>query len=269
MSSPTAPEPAAAQLPSSPPVVQVAGVSVRYRVPHERIRFLKEYALRRLQRRTRYTDFWALRGVDFTVERGEAVGIIGHNGAGKSTLLKLIVGVLRPLEGRVRVRGRVAPLLELGTGFDHELTGRENVFLNGAILGWSRQDIAARFDRIVEFAGLREFIDAPLRTYSTGMAARLGFAVATDVAPDLLVLDEVLAVGDEEFQQRSTERIRRVHERGGATLVVSHNMNALLAMCRRVLWLDHGQVKAYGPAEEVVKQYKAAARDGAAPARTP
>jgi ABC-type polysaccharide/polyol phosphate transport system ATPase subunit len=260
MSSPTAPDPAASPAPSSQPVVQVEGVSVRYRVPHERIRQFKEYALRRLRRPTSYDDFWALRGVDFTLERGEAVGIIGHNGAGKSTLLKLIVGVLRPLEGRVRVRGRVAPLLELGTGFDHELSGRENVYLNGAILGWTRQDIASRFDRIVAFAGLRDFIDAPLRTYSTGMVARLGFAVATDVHPDLLVLDEILAVGDEEFQQRSAERLRQMRDQGGSTLLVSHNLASLRTMCDRVLWLDHGQVKAWGPAEEVVSRYKSAAR---------
>jgi ABC-2 type transport system ATP-binding protein len=258
MSSLPAPSPGAA--PASEPAVQLEGVSVCYRVPHERIRGLKEYALRRLRTGLRYTDFWALRDVDFVLHRSETVGIIGHNGAGKSTLLKLIVGVLRPHGGRVRVRGRVAPLLELGTGFDRELTGRENVFLNGTILGWRYHDLVQRFDRIVEFAGLRDFIDAPLRTYSTGMVARLGFAVATDVDPDLLILDEILGVGDEEFQEKAKERLRRMQERGGTTLVVSHNTAALKGICQRVLWLDHGRVKALGPTEDILAQYKGGAK---------
>jgi ABC-type polysaccharide/polyol phosphate transport system ATPase subunit len=256
MSSPTAHDDGGVA-PAPAPAVQLDAVSVRYHVPHERIRHFKEYALRRLTRRTTtYTEFWALRQVDLVVRPGEAVGLIGHNGAGKSTLLKLIVGVLRPLEGRVRVRGRIAPLLELGTGFDPELTGRENVFLNGTILGFTRQDIAGRLDRIVEFAGLRDFIDAPLRTYSSGMTARLGFAVATDVDPDVLIIDEILGVGDEEFQRKSAARLRRVQEKGGATLVVSHNLTALRSMCQRVVWLDHGTVKAAGPTDEVLAKYQ-------------
>ena len=238
------------------PVIQLDAVGVRYRVPHERIPSLKDYAIQWLKRALTYEDLWALRDVSLEVRPGEALAVIGHNGAGKSTLLKLIARVLRPTEGRVRVRGRVAPLLELGAGFDHELTGRENVFLNGTILGYSEKDIASRFDRIVEFAGLRDFIDMPLRNYSTGMVARLGFAVATDVRPDVLIVDEVLSVGDGEFQTKSRERMEAFRGEGQTMLMVSHNMNAVLAICQRAAWLDHGRLRAVGPAEEVVALYR-------------
>ncbi len=239
------------------PVIQLDAVGVRYRVPHEHIPSLKDYAIQWLKRALTWEDLWALREVSLEVRRGEALAVIGHNGAGKSTLLKLIARVLRPTEGRVRVRGRVAPLLELGAGFDHELTGRENVYLNGTILGYSEKDIASRFDRIVEFAGLREFIDMPLRNYSTGMVARLGFAVATDVRPDVLIVDEVLSVGDGEFQAKSRERMETFRAAGQTMLMVSHNMNAVLAICQRAAWLDHGRLRAVGPADEVVDRYRA------------
>jgi ABC-2 type transport system ATP-binding protein/lipopolysaccharide transport system ATP-binding protein len=232
------------------------GVSVRYRVPRERIPSFKEFAIRWLRREIAYHDFWALKDVSLEVRRGEVFGIIGHNGAGKSTLLKVIARVLRPTTGRVRVRGRVAPLLELGAGFDSELTGRENVFLNSAILGFSRRDTEARFERIVEFAGIHEFIDMPLRTYSSGMIARLGFAVATDVQPEILIVDEVLAVGDAEFQARSFERIQEFRANGTTILMVSHNLAAVQKMCRHAAWLHHGKVRALGPAEETIRQYQ-------------
>jgi len=186
------------------------------------------------------------------------VGIIGHNGAGKSTLLKLVARVLRPTSGRVRVRGRVAPLLELGAGFDPELTGRENVFLNGTVLGFRASDVAERFDRIVDFAGIREFIDLPLRSYSTGMVARLGFAVATDVQPDVLILDEVLAVGDADFQRKSAARLQTLRQDGDAILMVSHSLEAMTRLCHRVAWLDHGELRPLGPAGEVVEAYRLA-----------
>ena len=230
MSSPIASEAAAAAGPApvAEPVVQLEGVGVRYRLPRERIPSFKDYAIRWLKRSLAYDELWAVRGVSFEIQRGETFAIVGHNGAGKSTLLKLIARVLRPTEGRVRVAGRVAPLLELGAGFDYELTGRENVFLNGTILGFSQADIESRFERIVAFAGLKEFIDMPLRTYSTGMVARLGFAVATDVKPDLLIVDEVLAVGDGEFQARSRERMETFRGEGQTIIMVSHNLNAHL-----------------------------------------
>jgi ABC-type polysaccharide/polyol phosphate transport system ATPase subunit len=240
----------------SDPMIQIDHVTVRFRIPHERIPTFQEYAIRWLKRRgVRYADFDALDDVSFSVEQGETLGIIGPNGAGKSTLLKVIARVIRPTRGRVRLRGRVAPLLELGAGFDYEMTGRENVFLNGAVLGFSRKDMARRLDRIVEFSGIGEFIDAPVRTYSSGMVARLGFAVATDVRPEILIIDEVLAVGDADFQRKSAARIREFRESGSTILVVSHSPASIKALCNRALWLEHGALRLLGPVDTVVDRY--------------
>jgi ABC-2 type transport system ATP-binding protein/lipopolysaccharide transport system ATP-binding protein len=236
-------------------VIRLDDVSVRYRVPHERIPTIKEYAIRWLRRRISYQDFWALRSVTLEVHRNEVLGIIGANGAGKSTLLKVVARVLQPTSGRVRLWGRVAPLLELGAGFDPELTGRENIFLNGTILGFSRNDIAGRIDRIVEFAGLEEFIDAPLRTYSSGMFARLGFAVATDIRPEILIIDEILSVGDASFQAKSAERMHALLGNGTAVLLVSHDLEAVQRLCHRVIWLRRGEVAAAGTPPEVHASY--------------
>ena len=263
MSLPTVSEPepvTAVPAPFGEPVVTLENAGVRYRLPRERIPSFKDYAIRWLKRSLTYDELWAVRGVTMEIQRGESFGIIGHNGAGKSTQLKQIARVLRPTEGRVRVAGRVAPLLELGAGFDYELTGRENVFLNGTILGFSSSDIASRFDRIIEFAGLGDFIDMPLRTYSTGMVARLGFAVATDVKPDLLIVDEVLSVGDGEFQAKSRERMETFRGEGQTIIMVSHNLVAVANMCQRAAWLDHGRLRAVGPVDEVVAQYQSAIR---------
>jgi ABC-2 type transport system ATP-binding protein len=245
--------------PGGQPVIQLEDVSVRYRVPRQRIPSFKEYMIRWLRREVEYNEFWALKQVNLEVCQGEAFGVIGANGAGKSTLLKVVARVLRPVIGRVRVRGHVAPLLELGAGFDFELTGRENIFLNGAILGYSRQAIAERFDQIVNFAGVREFVDAPLRTYSSGMVVRLGFAVATDVRPEVLILDEVLQVGDAEFGRKSAARIEEFRAAGTTILMVSHNLGAVAAMCARAAWIEHGVVRAVGPATAVVAEYQAGA----------
>lgn len=236
-------------------VVELSDVAVRYRAAQERIPSFKEYAIRWLRREIRIEEFWALKDISLSVKPGEVLGIIGPNGAGKSTLLKVVARVLRPTLGRVRIHGRVSPLLELGAGFDPELTGRENVFLNSAILGYSRQNIESRFDRIVDFAGLHDFIDAPLRTYSTGMAARLGFAVATDVRPEILIVDEILGVGDAEFQQKSFDRIQSFQAEGTTILLVSHSLNSVQEMCSRVVWLDHGKLMLTGSAEQVVGKY--------------
>jgi lipopolysaccharide transport system ATP-binding protein len=236
--------------------IQLDNISVRYRIPHERYRTLKEHAIRWLERRVQYDDFLALRDVNLCVRPGEVVGIIGRNGAGKSTLLKVISRVLQPSRGRVRLRGRVAPLLEFGAGFHAELTGRENVFLNGAILGFSHAEMEAKFKHIVDFAELWDFIDAPLRTYSSGMVARLGFAIATDVDPDILLLDEVLSVGDVAFQQKSAERIQSFRASGATILLVSHSMDTVQAMCDRAVWLDHGKVVTDGNPEAVVQHYR-------------
>ena len=235
--------------------VRLENVSVRYRVPHERIGTFKEYMIRRVQRRVTHDEFWALHQVDLQVYRGEVFGIIGRNGAGKSTLLKVVARVLRPTTGRVWVRGRVAPLLEFGAGFHPELTGRENVFLNGTLLGFSHRQMGDKFDRIVDFAELREFIDAPLRTYSSGMVARLGFAIATDVKPDILIVDEVLSVGDEAFQRKSAARMKEFREQGATILLVTHNTATVKAMCQRAMWLDHGTVRALDVAGDVAAQY--------------
>jgi ABC-type polysaccharide/polyol phosphate transport system ATPase subunit len=235
--------------------IQLSGVSVRYRVPQERIPSLKEYAIRWVKGQISYSSFWALRNIDLEIQRGEVFGIIGPNGAGKSTLLKVVSRVLRPTEGGLRVRGRISPLLELGAGFDPELTGRENVYLNGAILGYSKQEIDERFDSIVDFAGLHDFINAPIRTYSSGMYARLGFSVATLKRPEILIVDEILGVGDAEFQTKSFERIQQFQGEGTTILLVSHSLDRVREMCHRALWLDHGKSVVLGSAENVVEQY--------------
>jgi ABC-2 type transport system ATP-binding protein len=233
-------------------------ISIRYRIPHERIPSLKEFAIRWLRRSITYQDFWALRGMSLEINKGEVLGIIGANGSGKTTLLKVIARVLRPTTGRIRIVGRVAPLLELGTGFDVELSGRDNIFLNGTILGFSHQDIQRRLEGIVQYAGIKDFIDAPLRTYSTGMVSRLAFAIATDVKPDILIVDEVLAVGDSEFQKKSIDRIMGFSKQGATILLVSHNLNQVVSICHRAIWLAQGTLKACGPAKEVVAHYQKA-----------
>jgi ABC-2 type transport system ATP-binding protein len=222
----------------------------------ERISSLKEYTIRRLKRNLAFRDFWALKQVSFQVARGECFGIIGPNGAGKSTLLKVIARVLHPTSGRVRVWGRVCPLLELGAGFDPELTGRENIFLNGTILGFTRKDLEARQQRIIEYAGLQEFIDAPLRTYSSGMVARLGFAIVTDEKPDILIIDEILSVGDAEFQEKSGKRMSQFLHSGTTILLVSHSLKEIQKFCQRVIWLKQGRLQAEGPPERVIQQYQ-------------
>ena len=238
---------------------------MRYRVPRERVPTFKEFAIRWMRRRVVYEELLALSHVSLEVGHGEAVGIIGRNGAGKSTLLKVIARVLRPTDGHVVVRGRVAPLLELGAGFDHELTGRENVYLNGAILGRSRRDMTRRFDRIVDFAELHDFIDAPLRTYSTGMIARLGFAVATDVEADLLLVDESLSVGDIAFQKKCMDRIHTFIAGGSTLVLVTHSPDLVRTLCPRAVWLDAGHVAASGRADDVVAAFIAKTEGAATP----
>lgn len=239
----------------SAPAIQFSGVGVCYRAPNERFRTFKEYIIRWMQGRVKHREFWALRDISFDIQRGETFGVIGHNGAGKSTLLKLVARVLRPTSGRLIVRGNVAPLLEFGAGFHTELSGRENIFLNGAILGFSRQEMQEKFDRIVDFAELWEFIDAPLRTYSSGMMARLGFAIATDIEPDILLVDETLSVGDESFQHKSEARMQDFRRRGATILLVSHAMKTIEEICHRAAWIDHGQIKMIGAARDVTQAY--------------
>lgn len=241
---------------ASPAALKLEAVSVCYRLPRERILSFKEFALHWIRGRVRYQDLWALREATFDAKRGETLGIVGANGAGKSTLLKCIAGVLQPTEGRVRVWGRVVPLIELGAGFELELTGRENTFLNGAILGFSQAEVRERLDDIIAFAELGEFIDAPLRTYSSGMVARLAFSVATHSKPEVLIIDEVLAVGDAAFQKRSFDRILSFRDSGTTILLVSHDVKAVATLCHRVVWLDHGRVRKVGSASEVLPEYR-------------
>ncbi len=200
--------------------------------------------------------FYALRNISFSVDHGESVALIGHNGAGKTTLLTLLARVSWPDGGQVIVDGRVAPLLELGSGFHPDLTGRENVSLNAAVLGLSRKETARRFDDIVEFSGIGDFIDQPLRTYSSGMVVRLAFSVATNVDPDILIIDEVLAVGDQNFQKRCLDKINEFRERGKTMVCVSHSSSMIQSLCQRGIWLDHGQLMMDGPIEEVVAAYE-------------
>jgi ABC-2 type transport system ATP-binding protein/lipopolysaccharide transport system ATP-binding protein len=237
------------------PAIEFHDVSLRYKKPDHGIISLKEWVIHSLTSRMAWRELHALSHVSFTVEAGKSFGIIGPNGAGKSTLLRVAGGILAPTEGEAIMRGSIAPIIELGTGFEHELSGRENIFFNGALLGSSRAEMEARFDEIVAFSELEDFIDAPLRTYSTGMVARLAFAVATTVEPSILILDEVLAVGDERFKLKCEQRMSSFRENGATIMLVSHHLEMMEIMCDEVLWLDHGEMRAIGPATEVVKLY--------------
>jgi ABC-2 type transport system ATP-binding protein/lipopolysaccharide transport system ATP-binding protein len=236
-------------------IIRLENVSVQYRLPEERIGTFKEYAIRFLQRRIRFHSFWALDQVSLGIHRGEVFGVIGRNGAGKSTLLKVISRVLRPTRGRIIICGKVAPLLELGAGFHPELSGRENVFLNGALLGYSRKEMEACFDQIVDFSELRQFIDASIRTYSSGMYTRLGFAVATAHVPDILLVDEILSVGDGEFQQKCFTRINEFRNQGSTIVLVSHSMDLIKNLCQRVAWLNKGKIDLIGDPATVIARY--------------
>ena len=238
------------------PVVVLENVSVQYRVPKERIGTFKEYAIRTLQRKIRIENFWALTDISLQVKEGEVFGLVGNNGAGKSTMLKVISKVLKPSKGRVRVYGKIAPLLELGAGFHPELSGRENVFLNGALLGYSREEMEAVFDDIVDFSELGQFINSPIRTYSSGMYARLGFAVATAHMPEILILDEILSVGDEAFQRKCNQRMKNFQQAGATVLMVSHGLDGLETMCDRIAWIDHGKLRKIGVPQDVIAAYR-------------
>ncbi len=241
---------------NSNPIIELQNVSVRYRLPSERIGTFKEYAIRTLQRKVKILNFWALNDINLSVNQGEVFGLIGNNGAGKSTMLKVISKVLKPSKGRVVVFGKIAPLLELGAGFHPELSGRENIFLNGALLGYSREEMQAVFDEIVEFSELGQFIESPIRTYSSGMYARLGFAVATAHIPEILILDEILSVGDEAFQRKCNVRLRTFQNSGATVLMVSHGLDMLEGMCNRIAWIDHGKLMKIGQPHEVIAAYR-------------
>lgn len=237
-------------------VIEAEHLSMMFNMSREKVDSLKEYVIRLVKRQLLFKEFWAVKDLSFTIRRGERVGLIGHNGSGKSTTLKMVCGVLKPTKGRVSVRGKVAPLLELGAGFDYNLTARENVFLNGAILGFSRSKMRDRYESIMEFAELKEFEDVALKNFSTGMVARLGFAIATCYDPDILIIDEILSVGDRDFQAKCHERIDELIGRGTTILFVSHSDDKIINICERVIWLDHGNMVADGEARGIIERYE-------------
>jgi ABC-2 type transport system ATP-binding protein/lipopolysaccharide transport system ATP-binding protein len=237
-------------------VIEVSDVSMRFRMNSDKIMSLKEFVTTAMRGKLQYQEFTALDHVSFTVKRGETLGLIGRNGAGKSTMLKIISGILKPTEGNVVCRGNVVPMLELGSGFDFDLTGRENIFLNGAILGYSEDFLNAKYDEIVEFSELGNFIETPIRNYSSGMLARLAFSVATMVQPEVLIVDEILAVGDAAFQEKSKRRMLELMGGGTTVLFVSHSLSQVREMCGRVVWLEYGRVKMGGKAQEVCDAYE-------------
>ncbi len=246
------------------PLVEVHGVSMRFNLAQEKTETLKEYVVKLARGKLMFNEFYALKNVSFSVKRGEAVALIGRNGSGKSTMLKVIAGVMYPSIGSCTVRGSIAPMIELGAGFDMDLTARENIYLNGAVLGFDRAYMNEHFNSIIEFSELKDFIDVPVKNFSSGMIARLGFAIATEVKADLLVVDEVLAVGDFMFQQKCMKRLEGMLSDGTTLLFVSHDSNAVRNLCDRAVWLDHGVKRADGPADAVCTEYEEAMQAGKA-----
>ncbi len=235
--------------------VKVDNVSILFNLNKEKVDNIKEYFIKLVTRKLHYNEFWALTDISFEIEEGERLGILGFNGAGKSTMLKVIAGVLKPTKGSVKVNGVIAPLLELGAGFDMNYTGAENIYLYGATMGYSRKYIQERYDEIVEFSELGEFIDVPVKNYSSGMRARLGFAIATAVEPEVLILDEVLSVGDAKFRIKSENKIKSMFDKGVTVLFVSHNTAQVRRLCTKAILLDHGKIIANGDVNEVCDIY--------------
>ena len=239
------------------PMIEVRDVSMRFNLAREKTESIKEYFVKLAKRQLHFTEFYALKHISFTVNRGEAVALIGPNGCGKSTTLKTIAGVLYPTGGSVQVHGEIAPLIELGAGFDMDLTARENIFLNGAVLGYDHAFMEEHFNSIMDFAELWEFADVPVKNFSSGMIARLGFAIATEVTAEVLIVDEILAVGDYKFQQKCHERMDRMLANGTTLLLVSHSDEQVRQLCSRAIWIDHGVVQMDGPVNEVCDAYRA------------
>ena len=237
-------------------VINLKNVSLLFRLNKEKIDSLKEYFLNLLKRKLDVKEFFAVNNVSFEVKKGESIGIIGMNGSGKSTLLKIIAGILKPSQGTVEVNGQISPMIELGAGFDHELTARENIYLNGILIGFTKKEIDKYFNLIVDFAEIREFLDVPLKNFSSGMLSRLGFAISTVRKPDILIIDEVLAVGDLKFQEKSSKRIKELLEGDTTLLLVSHSLNDIEKFCDKVIWLEKGKIKMMGNTKRVCEEYK-------------
>ena len=237
-------------------IIELNNVTMRFHMNADRILSLKEFVTRGLSKKLKFEDFTALDHISFTVKKGETLGLIGRNGAGKSTMLKVISGILKPTEGSVSIYGNVVPMLELGSGFDFDLTGKENVFLNGAILGYSEEFLKSKYDEIVAFSELGQFIDTPIRNYSSGMLARLAFSVASVVEPEILIVDEILSVGDARFQEKSRKRMLELMGGGTTVLFVSHSLEQIREMCNRVIWLENGTIKMIGNTKEICDAYE-------------
>lgn len=237
-------------------IVKVEHVSMKFNLMEERVDTFKEYIVKLLKGALSYNEFIALDDVTFSINKGDILGIVGFNGAGKSTLLKILAGVLKPSSGKVKVNGTIAPLIEVGAGFDPELTARENIFLNGAILGHSRKFLESKVEEIIEFAELEKFIDVPIKNFSSGMYARLGFSIATIVRPDVLIVDEVLSVGDFRFQEKCEKRIASMIELGTTIIIVSHQIELIEKICTKILWLYGGKVRRFGDTKDICEEYK-------------
>ena len=237
--------------------MKIENVSMKFNLSSEKVDNIKEYVIKMIKKELMFQEFWALRDISFEVQKGDRVGIMGLNGAGKSTLLKVISGVLKATQGTVTTNGKIAPLLELGAGFDRQYTGAENIYLYGAMLGYSKEFLEARYDEIVEFSELGSFIDVPVKNYSSGMRARLGFSVATIVEPDILILDEVLSVGDAKFRKKCEIRIQSMFDKGVTVIFVSHSTSQVLRMCNKGILLEQGRLIAQGDVEDVVSVYEA------------
>lgn len=236
--------------------IEVNNISMKYRLATEKVDSIKQYFIKKVKKELHYEDFYALDDVSFSVSKGEVFGIIGLNGAGKSTLLKIISGILKPTSGSVEVHGKIAPLIELGAGFNGDLSGIENIYLNGLILGYSKKTIRSKLDEIIEFSELGKFIYTPLKNYSSGMKARLGFAIATIVEPEVLIVDEVLSVGDIKFKEKSERKISNMIEQGATVLFVSHSLGQIEKLCERVIWLEGGRVRQVGNTKEILEEYR-------------
>ncbi len=237
------------------PAIEVDNVSMKFSLSREKVDSLKDYIFKTIKREIQYNEFWALKNISFTVEKGDRVGILGLNGAGKSTLLKVISGVFKPTEGHVDKHGKIVPLLELGAGFDPQYTGKENIYLYGAMLGYTKKFIDSKYDEIVEFSELQKFMDVPVKNYSSGMKSRLGFAIATVVEPKILILDEVLSVGDAKFRKKSENKIMSMFDSGVTVLFVSHSLEQVKRLCNKAMILEKGQLIAYGDIEPISEQY--------------
>ncbi len=237
------------------PIIEVQDVSIMFNKSSEKVDSIKEYFVRLMKHQLMFEEFWALKNISLTIEKGDAVGIVGLNGSGKSTLLKIIAGVMKPTKGMVNVYGSVAPMIELGAGFDMDLSARENIYLNGAVLGYSRAEMREKAESILDFAELWDFVDVPLKNYSSGMVARLGFSIATAHTPDILIVDEVLGVGDYKFQEKCENRINEIVDTGATVLFVSHSIQQVKKLCKHAVWLNKGQQMMYGDIEEVCAAY--------------